>query len=71
MRINRNSIVEDVLNFFEKLSNNDITKKLIVKFIGEGGIDIGALTSSMYREFFSQIFNEKYGLFKVIIFLKR
>ena len=45
MRINRNSIVEEVLNFFEKLSNNDITKKLIVKFFGEEGIDIGALTS--------------------------
>ena len=71
MRINRNSIVEDVLNFFEKLSNNDITKKLFVKFIGEEGIDSGALTSSMYREFFTQIFNEKYGLFKVKNILKR
>ena len=48
------------------MNEKQLLGRFVVQFIGEEGIDSGALTSALYREFFSQIFNEKYGLFEKV-----
>ena len=56
-----------VQSFFEKidtLSNKELLLPFTVQFLGEEGLDFGALTSSLYQEFFSQIFKEDCRLFE-------
>jgi serine/threonine protein kinase len=60
--LRRNNIVEDVFNTFSKLNN--MMDPIRVMFEGEDGIDAGALTTSMYHSFFSEIFHPKYNLFQ-------
>jgi len=62
MKINRNEIIEDSLNF---LVNHQINfkKQLKVKFIGEQGIDEGGVKKEYFLLLVRQIFNPEYSMF--------
>jgi len=48
----------------KKQPENDFLSRFFVKISDEEGIDAGALTTTLYRRFFQQVFDSKYGLFE-------
>jgi len=56
--------VNCVFDVMKNLPDKSFLSHFIVTIEGEDGIDAGALTTTLYRRFFQQIFDSKHGLFE-------
>lgn len=62
--ISRDSVVEDMLRYFQEVPLDNLRKHLKVTFTNEPGIDEGGLLTEMFNLFFEQVFRPSYGLFE-------
>jgi serine/threonine protein kinase len=58
--INANNIVQETLSKFSSMNEKNLLKRLVVKFVGEEGIDAGALTTALYSRFFKAAAEEMF-----------
>eukprot|EP00276_Gloeochaete_wittrockiana_P004021 CAMPEP_0184655160 /NCGR_PEP_ID=MMETSP0308-20130426/12781_1 /TAXON_ID=38269 /ORGANISM="Gloeochaete witrockiana, Strain SAG 46.84" /LENGTH=1156 /DNA_ID=CAMNT_0027091467 /DNA_START=812 /DNA_END=4282 /DNA_ORIENTATION=+ len=64
IHVRREQIVDEVINAFTTLNEQSILQPLRVTFEGEAGIDAGGLTSDLFTDFFTKVFQPEAGLFE-------
>jgi len=64
LTLNREQLVEKVLDYFQNMSLERMRALLRVTFIGEPGIDEGGLLTEMFTLFFDSIFQGECGIFE-------
>lgn len=62
--ISRNSVVQDVIRYFQNTPLNRIRANLKATFVGEAGVDEGGLLTEMFTMFYESIFQQANGLFE-------
>jgi hypothetical protein len=61
---NPSDFVNCVFDVIKNLPAKSFLSRFFVRIDGEEGIDAGALTTTLYRRFFQQVFDSKHGLFE-------
>lgn len=62
--VSRDTVVEDVLKFFQEVPVENLRKHLKVTFANEPGVDEGGLLTEMFNLFFDQVFRPSVGFFE-------
>jgi len=62
--IDRNSVFNDALNIIMYKSPEELKKRLVIKYLGENGIDVGGLLRDFFYQISKEIGNVNYSLFK-------
>jgi alpha-tubulin suppressor-like RCC1 family protein len=65
LAVRREYLVKDALQKLSSANSNDFSKKLIVQFIEEAGIDEGGLSKEFFQLIVNEIMNPIHGMFKI------
>ncbi|XP_008579308.1 PREDICTED: E3 ISG15--protein ligase HERC5 [Galeopterus variegatus] len=63
LRVRRNHLIEDVLNYLSPFENEDLRKELLVSFSGEIGYDLGGVRTEFFCCLFEEMTRPEYGMF--------
>ena len=61
--VRRSHLIEDTINAVESFSEKELSRKLMVTFKGEEGIDAGGVSREFFTLLTDEIFSPKYGMF--------
>jgi len=63
LNVNRNNLVQDVINQLHCLNTNDLKKPVKIKFYGEEAEDAGGVKKEFFLLLIKEILDPKYGMF--------
>jgi ubiquitin-protein ligase E3 A len=66
MEVRRDQLLNDTINVIRKTRSAVFARKMLVRFRGEEGEDIGGVSREFFHLLMSQLFSRDYGMFRIV-----